>query len=150
MGPLAIVGLVAGLVGTGASITEGTKARREQRRRNEKIAAQNAAKEAAARRRALREERVRRARLVAEAELTGAAGGSTALAGVGLSGTLAAEKASAIGGGAAAAESFSASESAIAKAQTRQQLFSNVAQIGTSVFQSASGFEAIDNMDLFK
>lgn len=146
MGLVATIGLVSALVGTGASIAQGRKAERAQEEQAEKVSAQNAAKEVASRRQALREERVRRARILAESQASGVGDSSSAISGVGMSGTLAAEQSSAIGGAAAAAESMSSSQQDVVSAQSRQQLFSNVAGLGSTVFNAAGGFGAIDNM----
>lgn len=142
---LAVAGLVASIVGTGASMKEASKTRSRKRAQNERIKATNASKAATERRRAFREERVRRSQLMAEAEAGGFAGSSTELSGVALSGTRADESAARVSGALETTNAISAGNQSIADSQARQQLFSNVSAIGSNVFQSAGGFETLDN-----
>lgn len=142
----AVIGLIVSLVGTTAGIVEGSKARTKSKRQRRRQEAINAAKEASERRKTLREERVRRGQLLAQAEAAGIGGSSTALSGEAISGTLAAER---IGQTSAALEStnvLSSGSQSIASSQARSQLFGNVSQIGSSVFQSAGGFETLEKI----
>ena len=143
---LAVAGLISSIIGTGLSIKEGQKAEDRQKKQRKRVEATNAAKATAAKRRALREERVRRAQLAAQAESAGIGGSSTAISGEALSGTQASEKISDISSGLSTTNSLSAGAQSIADSQSRQQLFSNVASIGSSVFQSAGGLEAVDDL----
>lgn len=133
-----IVGAVTAVAGTVASISQGRRATRRQEAQNRRIKATNAAKATASRRRALREGRVRRAQLQAQAEAGGFSGSSTALAGLGLSATRTAEQFSTISGSLSNTNAISEGQQSIVDAQERQQLFSNVASIATSVFGVAS------------
>lgn len=140
---LAVAGLIASLVGTGASIVQGQQTESRQKRQNERIKAINAAKAATAKRQLFREERVRRAQLAAQAEAAGIGVSSTAISGEALSGTLAAQKVGQVSSALSATNALSAGAQSIAESQQRQQLFSNVASIGSSVFQTAGGFGAL-------
>ena len=137
---LAVAGLVASIVGTGASIVEGKKVRSGQKEQSRRVQATNAAKAATAKRQALREERVRRAQLASQAEAAGIGGSSTAISGEALSGTLASQKVGQVSSALETTNVLSAGNQSIAESQQRQQLFGNIAQIGLSVFQTAGGF----------
>jgi hypothetical protein len=141
---LAVASLIVTVAGTAASQVQAHKTRGEQRAQNRRVNASNAAKAATAKRKALREERVRRAQLIAAAEATGASGSSTAIAGEGLSGTLASEKIGSISSALDNTNALSRGAQSIADSQGRQQLFSNVASIGSSVFSAAGGAGEID------
>jgi hypothetical protein len=143
-----LVGAAAAVGGTVASQAEAGKTRRRQAEQNKKISATNAAKAVQARRQALREERVRRAQLMAQAEAAGFGGSSTAISGEALSGTIAAQQTSNVSSQLNTADALSAGSQAIADSQQRQQLFNSVASIGSSVFSSSGGPKAA--LDLFK
>ena len=135
-----IIGAVAAVGGTIASIQQGKQARRKRVAQNRKIRAINQAKAASARRRALREERVRSAQLAAQAEAGGFSGSSTAILGQGMSKSITASKASQISNSLETTNVLSRGNQAIQDATDRQQLFANIASIGQSVFSSAGGF----------
>lgn len=139
---VAIAGLVVSIIGTGASMIQARETEQRQKKQNKRIKAMNAAKASTAKRKALREERVRRGQLIAQAEAGGFGGGSTALAGAGLSGTIASNRIGQISSALNTTNVLSAGSQSIADSQSRQQLFSSVSQIGSSVFQSAGGFES--------
>jgi hypothetical protein len=141
---LAVAGLIASVAGTAASIEEGKTTQRRQKKQAENVSATNSAKATAAKRQEFRAERVRRAQLTAQAEASGASGSSTAIAGEGLSGTLAAQKVGSISSALDNTNVISAGSQAIADSQARKNLFGNVASIGSSVFSSAGGFSAFD------
>ena len=141
---LAVAGLISSIVGTASSVQQGRKTAKRQKRQGELVGAQNAAKATAEKRQAFRAERVRRAQLAAQAEAAGIGGSSTALAGESLSGTIASQKVGSISSALDNTNVFSAGNQAIADSQSRQQLFGNVASIGSSVFTAADGFGAID------
>jgi hypothetical protein len=143
---LALAGLLTSVVGTGASIAQGQKAQGEQRKQAARVSAQNAAAEAASRRKALREERIRRAQLLSQAGALGIEGSSTEAAGVARSGGIASESISQTSGALAATNSLSAGNQALQGAQARQQLFGNVASIGTSVFDSSGGIDKVEGL----
>ncbi len=142
---LAIASLVVAVGGAVAANVQANKARHEQQRQNKKISATNAAKATIAKRKALREERVRRAQLLAQAEQGGFGASSTAISGEALSGTIAAGTIGAVSSSLSATNSISKSSQSIADAQSRQQLFSNVSSIGMSVFSAGGGASAIDS-----
>jgi len=142
---LVIASLVVAIAGTVASNVQANKTRGEQREQNRKVSASNAAKAALAKRKALREERVRRAQLSAQAEAGGVGGSSTAISGEAMSGTIAAGTIGSISSGLDTANALSASSQRIADSQQRGQLFSNVASVGSSVFSSIGGAGQIDN-----
>lgn len=141
---LAIASLLVAVGGAVAQNVQANKTREEQRQQNRKISATNSAKATVARRRALREERVRRAQLVSQAEAGGVGGSSTAISGEALSGTLAAGTIGSIGSSLSATNSLSAGNQSIADSRQREQLFSNVSAIGSSVFSAGGGAGQID------
>jgi hypothetical protein len=143
---LALAGLVTSLVGAGASITEAGKTRKAQQAQAERVSAQNAAQEAASRRKTLREERVRRAQITAEADILGITGSSSVIAAEGRSGGIASESIGQTAGNLSATNALSAGSQAIASSQARQQLFSSVSSIGSSVFSAAGGSEKIEGL----
>jgi len=142
---LAVASLVVAVVGTAASIKQGQDAAEEQGKQRRRVNATNAAKASNAKRQTLRQERVRRAQLLAQAEASGVGDSSTALSGESLSGTLAGDKIGQTSSALATSNVLSAGSQSIADSQQRQRLFSNVAQIGSSVFSSAGGFSAFDS-----
>lgn len=141
---LAIASLVVSVGGAVAQNVQANKAAGRQRAQNRKVSASNAAKATVARRKAFREERVRRAQLLAQAEGAGVSGSSTALSGEGLSNVLASEKAGTISSALDNTNILSAGNQSIADARQREQLFSNVSSIGSSVFSAAGGAGEID------
>ena len=142
----AVVGGVTAVAGTVASTVQGNKTRHRRKEQNRRVNATNAAKAANAKRQGLRAERVRRAQLLAQAEASGVGGSSTALSGESLSGTLASEKIGQVSSALSNTNALSAGNQSIADSQQRQQLFSNVAQIGSSVFSASGGFSAVDSL----
>ena len=143
---LAIASLVVAVAGTVASNVQANKTRGEQRAHNKKIQASNAAKATVARRKALREERVRRAQLASQAEQGGFGGSSTAIAGEALSGTIVGGTIGQINSSLSATNSLSKSSQSIAESRQREQLFSNVASIGSSVFSAGGGTGEIEGL----
>jgi hypothetical protein len=141
--PLAIASALASIVGTVSSIQQGKKARRAREAQNRKVKAINAAKASSARRRVLREQRVRRAQLAAQAEAGGFTGSSTAILGEGRSTALAASSASAISNSLETTNALSRGNQSIQDSIDRQQLFANLSAIGSTVFDQAGGFETL-------
>lgn len=141
---LMVVSAIASVGGTVAAVVQGGKVAAQQREQNKRIQASNAAKAARSKRQALREERVRRAQLLAQAEAAGIGESATAISGEALAGTQAAERIGQISSALDTANVLSAGSQSIADAQQRQQLFSNVSAIGASVFSSVGGPEALE------
>jgi hypothetical protein len=135
-----VIAAVAAVAGTVSSIQQGKKARRAREAQNRKVKAINAAKATAARRRAIREERVRSAQLRAQAEAGGFSGSSTALSGEGMSKSILASKASAISNSLETTNALGRGNQAIQDSTDRQQLYANIASIGTTVFSASGGF----------
>ena len=142
---LGVASLIASVVGTASSIQQGKKTAEAQEKQRKRVNATNAAKAANAKRQELRAERVRRAQLIAQAEDSGVGDSSTALSGEALSGTLAGQKIGQVSSALDNANALSAGAQSIADSQQRQQLFSNVASIGSSVFSAAGGFSAFSS-----
>jgi len=136
-----IIGAVTAVAGTVSSIQQGKKARRARQAQNRKIKAVNQAKAASARRRALRAERVRTAQLAAQAEAGGFAGSSTAISGEGMSKHITATQASQVSNSLETTNALSRGNQSIQDATDRQQLFANIASIGSTVFSTGGGFE---------
>lgn len=141
-----IVSAVAVVGGAVATNVQGNKAAGRQRAQNRRVQASNAAKAATAKRQTLRAERVRRAQLLAQAEAAGVGESSTAISGEALSGTLAGERIGQISSALDTANVLSAGSQSIADARQRQQLFSNVSAIGSSVFSSVGGPAALEGL----
>jgi hypothetical protein len=139
---LAVASLVSRVVATGVSMKEQSDARGEQRKQKGRVEAQNAAKAAVERRQALRAERVRRAQLTAQAEAGGFGDSSTAILGEQRVGGMAAEQTAQVSGALAATNALSGGNQAIADAQGRAQLFSNISSLSSSVFSASGGFGA--------
>ena len=142
----AIVGAVAAVGGAVASQVQAGKTASEQKRQNRRINATNAAKAIQAKRQTLREERVRRAQLMAQAEAAGISGSSTAISGEALVGTNAAQQVGQISSSLDNTNALSAGNQSIAESQQREQLFSAVSSIGSSVFSSTGGAEQLDTL----
>jgi len=141
---LAIASLVVAVGGTVAQTVQARQTASRQKRQNKKISASNAAKATIARRKALREERVRRGQLLAQAEAGGFGGSSTAIAGEGISGTIAAEQIGSIGSALDTTNALSRGSQSIADSRSREQLFSNVSSIGSSIFSAGGGAGEIE------
>jgi len=137
------LGIIA-VISTVASQVQAHKTAGEQKKQNRRVQASNAAKAATAKRQALREERVRRAQLLAQAEAAGVGESSTAISGEAFSGTKAAERIGQVSSALDTANVLSAGAQSIAESQQRQQLFSNVAAIGSSLFSSTGGPAALE------
>jgi hypothetical protein len=133
-----IIGAATAVVGTISSISQGKKARRAQKAQNRRIRATNQAKAVTARRRAAREARVRQGQLAAQAEQGGFSGSSTAISGEGMTSTIQATQASNISNAQENTNAMSRGNQSIQDSSDRQQLFSSIASIGTSVFGEAS------------
>jgi hypothetical protein len=132
-----IIGAVTAVAGTALSIKQGNASRRAQKAQNRKIKAVNAAKASSARRKAIRAERVRSAQLAAQAEAGGFTGSSTAILGEGRSTGITATTASQISNSLTTSNALSRGSQAIQDSNDRQQLFSNIAAIGATVFSAA-------------
>lgn len=143
-----IIGAATAVAGTVSSISQGKKARRRQAQQNERIKATNAAKAANARRRSAREARVRQAQLQAQAEAGGFAGSSTAISGEGQVSNIQASQASNISNAQATTNAMSAGNQAIQDSRDRQQLFSNISSIGSTVFSQGGGFDNLTSEKL--
>lgn len=140
------VGAIAAVGGTVASQVQASETRGRQKEQNRKTMAVNAAKATQAKRQSLREERVRRAQLMAQAEAAGIGGSSTEISGTALSGTQAAQQTAGVSSALASTNALSAGAQGIAESQQREQLFSNVAAIGSSVFQSSGGLDSMGSL----
>jgi len=139
---LAIIGAVASVGGTIASVSAQRKASRLQQQQ-QTLATRRSQREA------VREAQIRRAQTMASAQAFGAVGGSAAAGGT-------ASLGSQLGGALGFSSQMSGLSKQIGIAQSRAATAGAVANLGGSVFQMAGGFDAFGstgqgpNADLLK
>lgn len=99
---------------------------------------QNAAAEVANRRKSLREERIRRAQILSQAETLGVSGSSTAISAEGMSGAIAGDALSSSGAKVSNINASYDANQAIADAQARQQYFSNIGAVSGKIISAGA------------
>lgn len=98
-------------------------------------------------RQSIRENRIRRARIMQSAENTGVSGSSSQFGSTAALGTLAGANVAASRGAARASQGISSANQAQANAATKGQMWGAIGQIGSTAFQGSGGFDSLGLFD---
>lgn len=138
MGPIAaVIGAVASVGGTIATVNAQKKASRLQQQQQQLATRQS-------QRQAIREAQIRRARTMSSAQALGAVGGSAVAGGT-------ASLNSQLGSSLGFSSQMSGLSNQIGMAQTQASIFQGIAGLGGGLFSAAGGFDAFgkkNNVDL--
>lgn len=140
---MAVVGAITAVVGLAVSIDEQKEQTEEQTIQKRAVRATEFSKRARERRQALRERRIKTARLEVAAQATGVSGSSGEL---GTISTLATQFAANVGFGRGlqkARDVIGASQIRVAKSQVSQAVGSSLQRTGLSIFSSEGGFDSL-------